>query len=102
MAHASPPLAPVCALAAALAAAVATALAGAAPALAGSATASSIWNRENALQRAREQMPAGATETRERCEEIEVGMNNVRYRCTVWFDPAAPSPSGDGAQEATP
>ncbi len=98
MAHASPPLALGCALAAALA----TALAGAAPALAGSATASSVWDRDNALQRAREQMPAGATVTRERCEEVEVGIGNIRYRCTVWFDPAAPSPSSDGAPEATP
>ncbi|EDY38133.1 hypothetical protein CPCC7001_1012 [Cyanobium sp. PCC 7001] len=57
---------------------------------AGSITSSSVWDRDNALQRAREQMPAGATETRHRCEEVEVGMNNVRYRCTVWYDePAA-------------
>jgi hypothetical protein len=55
---------------------------------AGSITSSSVWDRDNALQRAREQMPAGASETRHRCEEVEVGMNNVRYRCTVWYDEA--------------
>jgi hypothetical protein len=62
---------------------------------AGSITASSVWDQANALQRAREQMPAGATETRHRCEEVEVGINNVRYRCTVWFEavPAGGAPA---------
>lgn len=92
LAHAGRPLALLCALG--------VVLAGAAPARTGSITASSIWDRDNALQRARDQMPAGATVTRERCEEIEVGMNNIRYRCTVWFEPAAPAESGEGAAGA--
>jgi hypothetical protein len=60
------------------------------PALAGSATAESVWNRANALERARQQVPAGATITREHCQEIWVGMDNIRYRCSVeWQQPAA-------------
>ncbi|MFQ6537277.1 MULTISPECIES: hypothetical protein [Aphanothece] len=73
--------------------------------LAGSITSSSVWNRENALQRAREQMPAGATVTRERCEEIGVGFDNFRYRCTVWFTTApdpAPAPAPDLAPDPAP
>jgi hypothetical protein len=58
------------------------------PALAGSATAESVWNRANALERARQQVPAGATITREHCQEIWVGMDNIRYRCSVeWQQP---------------
>jgi hypothetical protein len=61
------------------------------PALAGSATAESVWNRANALERARQQVPAGATITREHCQEIWVGMDNIRYRCSVeWQQPTAP------------
>ncbi|MCP9805875.1 hypothetical protein KBY71_04990 [Cyanobium sp. T1B-Tous] len=69
-----------------------------APARAGSVTASSIWDQSNALERAREQLPAGATVTAERCQEVEVGIGNIRYLCTVEFQPAsetspAPSPA---------
>ena len=63
---------------------------------AGSITRSSVWNRQNALDRAREQIPPGAKEIRQRCEEIGVGFDNFRYRCTVWFTPAedgSPVPS---------
>ncbi len=60
------------------------------PALAGSATAESVWNRANALERARQQVPAGATITREHCQEIWVGVGTIRYRCSVeWQQPAA-------------
>ena len=60
------------------------------PAQAGSATADSIWDRKNALQRALEAMPAGATVTNQSCETLEVGLDNIRYRCTVWWsDPPA-------------
>jgi hypothetical protein len=65
-----------------------------APARAGSITASSIWNRSNALERAREQLPLEATVTTERCQEVEVGIGNIRYLCTVEFQPAnSPSPA---------
>jgi hypothetical protein len=68
---------------------------------AGSATAESIWDRTNALERAREQVPAGATVTRERCQEIEVGLDNIRYRCSVeWQSPSETGP--DPAHLAPP
>jgi hypothetical protein len=60
---------------------------------AGSITASSIWDRDNALQRARRQLPAGAVITRERCQEVEVGVGNIRYLCTVEFSPTPPGES---------
>jgi len=65
---------------------------------AGSATASSIWKKSNALQRARQQMPAGAIVTAERCQEVEVGMGNIRYLCTVEF--STPTPGQPSAQPA--
>lgn len=67
------------------------------PARAGSATADSVWDRRNALQRALQQVPAGATVTGQHCLTIEVGLDNFRYRCTVeWTttpEPASPSPA---------
>lgn len=72
------------------------------PALAGSATAESVWNRANALERARQQVPAGATITREHCQEIWVGMDNIRYRCSVeWQQPAA-APATESESSADP
>lgn len=53
------------------------------PVLAGSVTADSVWDQNDARQRALEQMPAGSTVTGTRCEVISVGMGNDRYRCTV-------------------
>lgn len=65
-----------------------------APALAGSATADSIWDRKNALERALQAMPAGATLTKQTCETLEIGLDNIRYRCTVWWsDPPAVAPA---------
>lgn len=60
---------------------------------AGSATASSIWNKTNALARARQQLPPGAIVTGEHCQEIEVGIGNIRYLCTVEFSPVEFSPA---------
>jgi len=48
-----------------------------------------------ALAQARQQVPPGATVTREVCSEIEVGMS-PRYRCSVEWQPAA------AASEANP
>ena len=76
------------------------ALAGA-PAWAGSATAESIWDRAHALEQARQQVPQGAVVTRERCQEIEVGLDNIRYRCSVeWRIPSEAGP--DPANVAPP
>jgi hypothetical protein len=65
------------------------------PAQAGSVTASSIWNKSNAIERARQQLPAGAVVTAERCQETEVGMGNYRYLCTVEFSQPAPAATTD-------
>lgn len=65
---------------------------------AGSATAESIWERNDARQRALQQIPKGATVTDTQCEEISVGNGDSRYRCTVFYaDPPAQAPSS-GAQ----
>ena len=66
--------------------------AAAAPVQAGSATADSIWDRQNALQRAMEAMPAGATVTQQNCQTLEIGLDNIRYRCTVWWSDAPVTP----------
>ncbi|WP_216902844.1 hypothetical protein [Synechococcus sp. CCY 9618] len=65
------------------------------PVHAGSVTAESIFDRQATRQRAMEQVPKGARVTRTLCEDLEVGMDNTRYRCTVFYttDPAAPAPS---------
>ncbi len=70
------------------------------PALAGSATADSVWDRDNAKQRAMQQVPAGATVTSTRCEDFSVGMDNTRYRCTVEF--TVPDPSVPGTSTPAP
>jgi hypothetical protein len=62
-----------------------TAVLVAGPAMAGSVTADSVWDQNDARQRALEQMPAGSTVTGTRCEVISVGMGNDRYRCTVEY-----------------
>lgn len=67
---------------------------------AGSITADSIESQSGALQAAMQQLPRGATVTRNQCQEIQVGSFNMpRYRCTIWFVTApTPAPS----QSATP
>ena len=65
---------------------------------AGSATASSIWNKTNALARARQQLPPGAVVTGQHCQEVEVGIGNIRYLCTVEFSP----PPAVGTPTSTP
>ena len=71
------------------------------PGRAGSATADSIWDHRNALQRALQQVPAGATVTGQRCQTIEVGLDNFRYRCTVEWT-TAPEPAPPAAAPQTP
>ncbi len=69
----------------------------AAPALAGSVTADSVMDRSGARQAAMSQVPRSAIVTKTQCMDLEVGMNNIRYRCTVWYSEpplthAAPTP----------
>lgn len=80
-------------LAAALAAAVAVP---AGPARAGSVTAESIFDRQATRQQARSQVPKGATITRTVCEDLEVGLDNTRYRCTVYYT-MTPTPAATPA-----
>ncbi len=63
------------------------------PALAGSITADTVMDKSGARQAAMSQVPRGATITRTRCQEIEIGLDNIRYRCTVWYTepPLAPA-----------
>ena len=61
-----------------------------APAQAGSITASSIWDKNNAIERAQEQMPTGAVVTATRCQEIEV-RGYTRYSCTLEFNQPTPA-----------
>ncbi len=67
------------------------------PVRAESRTAESIWSQSDAQQRAIQQVPLadrdGITQTR--CQEVGVGrMGSLpRFRCTVWFEPAAPAPA---------
>ena len=63
------------------------------PVQAGSVTASSIWNKSNAIERARQQLPPGAIISGERCQETEVGMGNYRYLCTVEYSVTSPAPT---------
>ncbi|MCX5967843.1 MAG: hypothetical protein NTV57_09430 [Cyanobacteria bacterium] len=79
------------------------------PALAGSITADSVMDKAGARQDAMEQVPKGATITRTRCQEIEIGMDNIRYRCTVWYvkppmvaPTPAPSPAPAPGSSSTP
>jgi hypothetical protein len=52
---------------------------------AGSVSADSTWNEDNARQRAIQQVPRGATITGSECQTISVGQANFRYRCTVEY-----------------
>ncbi len=70
------------------------------PACAGSVTADSVWDQNDARQRAMQQVPAGSSVTGTRCQTISVGMGNDRYRCTVEYQrgaeaaqPAPPAPA---------
>jgi hypothetical protein len=65
-----------------------------APAQAGSITASSIWDKNNAIERAQEQLPAGAVVTARRCQEIDV-RGYTRYSCTVEFTQPTPAATGN-------
>ena len=57
----------------------------AAPAMAGSATAQSIWNMGHALGEAKARVPEGATITGTNCNEVQVH-NDDRWSCTVTWD----------------
>lgn len=72
----------------------------AAPAQAGSVTAESVWDRSNAIQRARSQLPAGASVTGTRCTDVNVRNGNDRYICTL--DYVIPAPAQAPAPATAP
>ena len=72
-------------------------------ALAGTAIGESIWDKANAIARAKQAVPAGAVVTDTRCQSIEVGLGNYRYICTLTFTspaPVTPIPSRSGPASA--
>ena len=81
----------------ALPAAAALVLAIAPQAQAGSITAESIWDKNNAIERA--QLPANATVTGSHCTVVNVRTGNYRYICTVDYTttPTAPASSESSA-----
>jgi len=69
------------------------------PARAGSVTADSINDHSAALQEALSRVPRGATVSRSQCQSMQVGGFGLpRWRCTVWFSEAPPSPAADPSQ----
>ena len=52
---------------------------------AGSVTSESIWNEENALQNAKQQVPSERTITGQKCRTIQV-RDSDRYRCTITYE----------------
>jgi hypothetical protein len=77
-------------------------LAGAAPAQAGSVTSQSVWGKSNAIDRAMQQVPAGATVTGTSCDEVNVGIGNYHYTCTVEFTEAPANPGGAASPAPAP
>jgi hypothetical protein len=75
-------------------------LASQAPALAGSVTAESIWDRDNAIQRATSQIPPGATVTGNSCQEVDLRGGSTRYICAVTY--ASPPPATAPTPAAAP
>lgn len=61
---------------------------------AGSITASSIWDKNNAIERAQGQIPASAVITAKRCQEIET-RGYTRYLCTLEFTQPTPAATGN-------
>lgn len=68
-------------------------------ATAGTAIGESIWDKQNAIDRATMSLPAGAQVTSTDCQSVEVGTGNYHYLCRLTFtDP----PSGSAAPAAAP
>jgi len=59
---------------------------------AGTAIGESIWDRNNARDRALQQVPAGAQILSTDCQSVEVGIGNVRYICRISYGDPAPQP----------
>lgn len=70
-------------------------------AAAGTVVGESIWTKQNAIDRATQQLPAGAQVGGIRCETVEVGTGNDHYICTVQFS-VPPSGAANGAPAGAP
>ena len=78
------------------------ALALAPAAQAGSITAESIWDQQNAIERAQQQLPANATVTNSRCTVVNVRTGNYRYICTLEYSTAPTAPASSGSSAPAP
>jgi hypothetical protein len=56
--------------------------------VAGSITAESVWDAQDATERAQQQVPQGSTVTDTQCTTIQVRESD-RYRCTVFYNEKA-------------
>jgi hypothetical protein len=65
-----------------------------------SITAESIWDQNNAIQRAQQQVPANATVTSTRCTVVNVRTGNYRYICTLDYTTAPNSPNPTNGSSA--
>lgn len=75
--------------------AVFCAVLGLAPAVdADTAVGESIWDQQNAVNRAMESVPAGAQVTATQCESVEVGIGNYHYICRITYTPPASPGTG--------
>jgi hypothetical protein len=61
-------------------------------AAAGTAIGESIWDRQNARERALQSVPAGAQILNSDCQTVEVGTGNFRYICRITYGDPAPQP----------
>jgi hypothetical protein len=61
-------------------------------AAAGTAIGESIWDRNNARDRALQLVPAGAQVQSTDCQSVEVGTGNFRYICRITYSDPAPQP----------
>ena len=63
-------------------------------AAAGTAIGESIWDRNNARDRALQSVPAGAQIGSTSCQTVEVGTGNYHYSCRITYtDPAPQTPT---------
>lgn len=60
--------------------------------VAGTAIGESVWDRNNARDRALQQVPAGAQILSTDCQSVEVGIGNVRHICRITYGDPAPQP----------
>jgi len=61
---------------------------------AGVAIGESIWDQQNAIERATQMIPSGALVTATECTTVEVGTGNDHYICRLTYsDPPANAPT---------